>query len=135
MTVENDPHFIVHLPKNNMDICFNIDSEPGHILNLVSDPGAGMCVCMQKCVCLCLCPLTSILRPRCPLGVVVNGQLVGSKRVEEKEKVNTYFGTISVFYQPDGIRLSVSTDRIDLTDGRNNHSFTWGATADITQDR
>uniref|UniRef100_A0A4W5K4U3 Inter-alpha-trypsin inhibitor heavy chain 2 n=1 Tax=Hucho hucho TaxID=62062 RepID=A0A4W5K4U3_9TELE len=104
----NDPHFIVHLPKNNMDVCFNIDSEPGHILNLVSDPGA---------------------------GVVVNGQLVGSKRVEEKEKVNTYFGTISVFYQPDGIRVSVSTDRIDLTDGRNNHSFTWGATADITQDR
>uniref|UniRef100_A0A8K9UTX3 Inter-alpha-trypsin inhibitor heavy chain 2 n=1 Tax=Oncorhynchus mykiss TaxID=8022 RepID=A0A8K9UTX3_ONCMY len=91
--VENDPHFIVHLPKNNMDVCFNIDSEPGHILNLVSDPGA---------------------------GVVVNGQLVGSKRVEEKEKVNTYFGTISVFYQPDGIRVSVTTDRIDLTDG---HGF------------
>lgn len=69
--------------------------------------------------------------------MVVNGQLVGSKRVgvEDKEKVNTYFGTVSVFYQPDGIRLSVSTDRIDLTDGRNNHSFTWGATADITQDR
>uniref|UniRef100_A0A8C7R0W0 Inter-alpha-trypsin inhibitor heavy chain 2 n=1 Tax=Oncorhynchus mykiss TaxID=8022 RepID=A0A8C7R0W0_ONCMY len=108
VTVENDPHFIVHLPKNNMDVCFNIDSEPGHILNLVSDPGA---------------------------GVVVNGQLVGSKRVEEKEKVNTYFGTISVFYQPDGIRVSVTTDRIDLTDGMNNHSFTWGATADITQDR
>uniref|UniRef100_A0A8C7MQB2 Inter-alpha-trypsin inhibitor heavy chain 2 n=1 Tax=Oncorhynchus kisutch TaxID=8019 RepID=A0A8C7MQB2_ONCKI len=69
------------------------------------------------------------------IGVVVNGQLVGSKRVEEKEKVYTYFGTISVFYQPDGIRVSVTTDRIDLTDGRNNHSFTWGATADITQDR
>lgn len=71
--------------------------------------------------------------------MVVNGQLVGSKRVgveeKEKEKVNTYFGTISVFYQPDGIRVSVSTDRIDLTHGRNNHSFTWGATADITQDR
>uniref|UniRef100_A0A8C8FEN6 Inter-alpha-trypsin inhibitor heavy chain 2 n=1 Tax=Oncorhynchus tshawytscha TaxID=74940 RepID=A0A8C8FEN6_ONCTS len=31
--------------------------------------------------------------------------------------------------------VSVTTDRIDLTDGRNNHSFTWGATADITQDR
>uniref|UniRef100_A0A8C8D9L3 Inter-alpha-trypsin inhibitor heavy chain 2 n=1 Tax=Oncorhynchus tshawytscha TaxID=74940 RepID=A0A8C8D9L3_ONCTS len=110
--LENDPHFIVHLPKSNMDICFNIDSEPGHILNLVSDPGA---------------------------GVVVNGQLVGSKRVgveeKEKEKVNTYFGTVSVFYQPDGISVSVSTDRIDLTHGRNNHSFTWGATADITQDR
>uniref|UniRef100_A0A8C7S9C3 Inter-alpha-trypsin inhibitor heavy chain 2 n=1 Tax=Oncorhynchus mykiss TaxID=8022 RepID=A0A8C7S9C3_ONCMY len=100
------------------------------------DWGPYACACKIS-VCLCLCPL--ILRPLCPLGVVVNGQLVGSKRVgveeKEKEKVNTYFGTISVFYQPDGIRVSVSTDRIDLTHGRNNHSFTWGATADITQDR
>uniref|UniRef100_A0A8C7CKV1 Inter-alpha-trypsin inhibitor heavy chain 2 n=1 Tax=Oncorhynchus kisutch TaxID=8019 RepID=A0A8C7CKV1_ONCKI len=81
VTVENDPHFIVHLPKNNMDICFNIDSEPGHILNLVSDPGAGMRVHAKK-VCIFAC----------------------------KEKVNTYFGTISVFYQPDGISVSVMKD-------------------------
>uniref|UniRef100_A0AAY4E1Y3 Inter-alpha-trypsin inhibitor heavy chain 2 n=1 Tax=Denticeps clupeoides TaxID=299321 RepID=A0AAY4E1Y3_9TELE len=65
--VENDPHFIVHLPKNKMDVCFNIDSEPGHILNLVSDPGT---------------------------GVVINGQLIGSKRVVNHKR-NTYFGTIS----------------------------------------
>jgi len=39
--VEGDPHFIINLPKSNMDICFNIDSKPGHILNLVSDPGTG----------------------------------------------------------------------------------------------
>ncbi|KAL0962832.1 hypothetical protein UPYG_G00346100 [Umbra pygmaea] len=105
--VDNDPHFNVHLPKSNMDICFNIDSKPGNILNLVSDPGA---------------------------GVVVNGQLVGSKRLG-KEKVNTYFGTISVFSQPDDISVSVSTDSIHLTHGNNNHSFSWRATADITQNR
>uniref|UniRef100_A0A6Q2XPM9 Inter-alpha-trypsin inhibitor heavy chain 2 n=1 Tax=Esox lucius TaxID=8010 RepID=A0A6Q2XPM9_ESOLU len=107
--VDNDPHFIIHLPKNNMDVCFNIDSKPGHILNLVSDPGT---------------------------GVVVNGQLVGSKRVGvEKENVKTYFGTISVFSKLDGIMVTVSTDRIQLTDSKHNHSFSWGATADITQDR
>lgn len=39
--VDNDPHFIVHLPGSNMDVCFNIDSKPGHILNLVSDRGTG----------------------------------------------------------------------------------------------
>uniref|UniRef100_A0A6Q2YTA1 Inter-alpha-trypsin inhibitor heavy chain 2 n=1 Tax=Esox lucius TaxID=8010 RepID=A0A6Q2YTA1_ESOLU len=109
LTVDNDPHFIIHLPKNNMDVCFNIDSKPGHILNLVSDPGT---------------------------GVVVNGQLVGSKRVGvEKENVKTYFGTISVFSKLDGIMVTVSTDRIQLTDSKHNHSFSWGATADITQDR
>ncbi|XP_056131930.1 inter-alpha-trypsin inhibitor heavy chain H2 [Lampris incognitus] len=104
--VENDPHFIVHLPRSEMDICFNIDSKPGHILNLVSDPGT---------------------------GVVVNGQLVGSKQVQ-KNKQNTYFGTISVYYMPEGLSVAVSPEQITLTDGNNNHSFSWGATADITQD-
>jgi len=39
--VDNDPHFIIHLPKSQRNICFNINSEPGKILNLVSDPGTG----------------------------------------------------------------------------------------------
>ncbi|XP_034719359.1 inter-alpha-trypsin inhibitor heavy chain H2 [Etheostoma cragini] len=104
--VDNDPHFIVHLPRHNMDVCFNIDSTPGHILNLVSDSGT---------------------------GVVVNGQLIGSKQIQ-KSKLKTYFGTISVYYLPDGVSVTIGTDSIALTDGRMNHSFTWGATAEITQD-
>ena len=63
----------------------------------------------------------------------MNGQLVGSKRLKGN-KLNTYFGTISVYYQPAGLSVAVSTDHIELTDGRNNHNFTWRATADITQD-
>lgn len=39
--MDNDPHFIIHLPKSQKNICFNINSEPGKILNLVSDPGTG----------------------------------------------------------------------------------------------
>lgn len=64
---------------------------------------------------------------------MVNGQLIGSKRML-KNKLNTYFGTISVHYQPDGISVTISTVRIDMTDGTNNHSFTWATTAEITQD-
>uniref|UniRef100_A0A8C9ZLL7 Inter-alpha-trypsin inhibitor heavy chain 2 n=1 Tax=Sander lucioperca TaxID=283035 RepID=A0A8C9ZLL7_SANLU len=79
--VDNDPHFIVHLPRSNMDVCFNIDSTPGHILNLVSDSGT---------------------------GVVVNGQLIGSKRIH-KSKLKTYFGTISVYYLPDGISVTITS--------------------------
>uniref|UniRef100_A0A673I832 Inter-alpha-trypsin inhibitor heavy chain H2-like n=1 Tax=Sinocyclocheilus rhinocerous TaxID=307959 RepID=A0A673I832_9TELE len=67
-SVDNDPHFIIHLPKSNMDICFNIDSKPGHILNLISDPGT---------------------------GVTINGQLVGSKKMKNN-KIDTYFGTFII---------------------------------------
>uniref|UniRef100_A0A3B4Z2U0 Inter-alpha-trypsin inhibitor heavy chain 2 n=1 Tax=Stegastes partitus TaxID=144197 RepID=A0A3B4Z2U0_9TELE len=100
--VDNDPHFIVHLPESDTHVCFNIDSKPGHILNLVSDSGT---------------------------GVAVNGQLIRSKH---KRKFNTYFGVVSVYYQPDGVSVMISTDSIAMTDGSNNHTFTWQATADIT---
>uniref|UniRef100_A0A672S2Y3 Inter-alpha-trypsin inhibitor heavy chain H2-like n=1 Tax=Sinocyclocheilus grahami TaxID=75366 RepID=A0A672S2Y3_SINGR len=106
-SVDNDPHFIIHLPKSNMDICFNIDSKPGHILNLISDPGT---------------------------GVTINGQLVGSKKMKNN-KIDTYFGTISIYSKTHGVQVIVGTNRIDLMEGRNNHSFSWGATAELVLDR
>uniref|UniRef100_A0A3Q2EF91 Inter-alpha-trypsin inhibitor heavy chain C-terminal domain-containing protein n=1 Tax=Cyprinodon variegatus TaxID=28743 RepID=A0A3Q2EF91_CYPVA len=104
-SVDNDPHFIIHLPRSNMDVCFNIDSKPGHILSLVSDAGT---------------------------GVVVNGQLISSKQ-PHRGKLNTYFGIISVYYQPEGVSVTVHTDRITIIAGRTHQSFTWSATAEITQ--
>uniref|UniRef100_A0A672T895 Inter-alpha-trypsin inhibitor heavy chain 2 n=1 Tax=Sinocyclocheilus grahami TaxID=75366 RepID=A0A672T895_SINGR len=77
ITVDSDPHFIIHLPKNNMDICFNTDSKPGHILNLISDPGT---------------------------GVTINGQLVGSKKMKNN-KIQTYFGTISIYSKTDSVQV------------------------------
>ncbi|XP_035282117.1 inter-alpha-trypsin inhibitor heavy chain H2 [Anguilla anguilla] len=105
--VDNDPHFIVHLPKSNMDICFNIDSEPGHILNLVSDPES---------------------------GVTVNGQLIGAKQMVDK-KLSTYFGAISVSYKPEGIRVDATPENIVLTDGKGSHNLSWAATADASLSR
>ncbi|KAK1790023.1 hypothetical protein P4O66_002336 [Electrophorus voltai] len=105
--VENDPHFIVHLPKSGMDVCFNVDSKPGHVLSLVSDPDA---------------------------GIVVNGQLVGSKKMKN-DKLNTYFGTISVYSRAAGVKVVVSTNSISLMEGRNNHSFSWGGTAELSLHR
>lgn len=49
-------------------------------------------------------------------------------------KLNTYFGTISVYSQPEGVGVTVSTTGINVTDGRNDHAFSWASTADITQD-
>ncbi|XP_016394172.1 inter-alpha-trypsin inhibitor heavy chain H2 [Sinocyclocheilus rhinocerous] len=105
--VDSDPHFIMHLPKSNVDICFNIDSKPGHILNLISDPGT---------------------------GVTINGQLVGSKKMKNN-KIQTYFGTISIYSKTDSVQVIVGTDRIDLMEGRNNHSFSWGATVELALNR
>ncbi|KAJ8381575.1 hypothetical protein SKAU_G00023530 [Synaphobranchus kaupii] len=105
--VDNDPHFIVHLPKSKMDICFNIDSEPGHILNLVSDPES---------------------------GVTINGQLTGAKQMVDK-KLSTYFGTISVSYKPEGIRVDATTENIVLYDGKGSHNLSWAVTADATLSR
>ncbi|XP_056604055.1 inter-alpha-trypsin inhibitor heavy chain H2 [Triplophysa dalaica] len=106
-SVDNDPHFIIHLPKTNMDICFNIDSKPGHILNLLSDTGKGF---------------------------TINGQLVGSKKIKNN-KINTYFGTISIYSKTDGVQVIIGTDRIELMEGMNNHSFSWGATVELMLNR
>ncbi|KAL4659317.1 inter-alpha-trypsin inhibitor heavy chain H2, partial [Arapaima gigas] len=105
-TVENDPHFTVHLPKSQMDVCFNIDSEPGNILNLVSDPES---------------------------GVAVNGQLIAGKKLKNN-KLNTYFGTISIYYKPSGLRVDVSTEKVSLINRKFQHSFSWASTANITHD-
>lgn len=136
--VDNDPHFIIHLPTNNMDVCFNIDSKPGHILNLVSDKGTGTgCKLGAELffntsvlfLLLFWCHLCFSVN-FCPEGLVVNGQLIGSKQVQES-KLSTYFGTVSVYYQPDGVSVAIGTDRITLYDGRGHHSFTWEATAEV----
>ncbi|XP_076860769.1 inter-alpha-trypsin inhibitor heavy chain H2-like [Brachyhypopomus gauderio] len=105
--VENDPHFIVHLPKSNTDVCFNIDSKPGHILSLVSDPGA---------------------------GIVINGQLVGAKQMKNR-KLNTYFGTIYIYSKAARVKVTVSTSKINLVEGKASYSFSWGSNAKVSLKR
>uniref|UniRef100_A0A8C8RK91 Inter-alpha-trypsin inhibitor heavy chain 2 n=1 Tax=Pelusios castaneus TaxID=367368 RepID=A0A8C8RK91_9SAUR len=87
--VDNDPHFIIHLEKSQENICFNIDSEPGKILNLISDPDS---------------------------GVAVNGQVIGAKRHENK-KLSTYFGKIGFYFKNKGLKVEISTETITLKDG------------------
>lgn len=40
--VDTDPHFIIYVPTKEDSLCFNINEEPGVILNLVQDPDTGM---------------------------------------------------------------------------------------------
>uniref|UniRef100_A0A8C4K4G0 Inter-alpha-trypsin inhibitor heavy chain 2 n=1 Tax=Dromaius novaehollandiae TaxID=8790 RepID=A0A8C4K4G0_DRONO len=101
--VDNDPHFIIHLPKSQRNICFNINSEPGNILNLVSDPGT---------------------------GVVVNGQLIGAKKTENK-KLSTYFGKIGFYFKNKGLKVEISTKTVTLKDGSYSITLTWSDTGHI----
>uniref|UniRef100_A0A671NIC1 Inter-alpha-trypsin inhibitor heavy chain H3-like n=1 Tax=Sinocyclocheilus anshuiensis TaxID=1608454 RepID=A0A671NIC1_9TELE len=83
--VDGDPHFIIELPDQNDALCFNIDHKPGTIFNLVRDP---------------------------PTGIVVNGQIIGDKKVIPGNKMHTYFGRFGIVNEKFGIRLMVSTKEI-----------------------
>nr|XP_056703682.1 inter-alpha-trypsin inhibitor heavy chain H2 [Euleptes europaea] len=95
--VDNDPHFIINLPRQQENICFNIDSKPGAILNLVSDAES---------------------------GIAVNGQLVGAKQAVN-EKLQTYFGKIGFDFKKKGVKVEVSTEAITLMDSSSSTSLSW----------
>ncbi|XP_077185663.1 inter-alpha-trypsin inhibitor heavy chain H6 isoform X2 [Paroedura picta] len=40
--VDGDPHFVIRLPRSLGNLCFTLDGNPGDVLNLVSDPQAGL---------------------------------------------------------------------------------------------
>ncbi|XP_006772696.1 PREDICTED: inter-alpha-trypsin inhibitor heavy chain H2 [Myotis davidii] len=107
MRVENDPHFIIYLPKSQKNICFNIDSEPGKILNLVSDPES---------------------------GILVNGQLIGAKKPKNK-KLSTYFGKLGFYFQHEDVKIEVSTETITLIQGTHTSFLSWSDTAQVINQR
>lgn len=53
----------------------------------------------------------------------------------KNNKINTYFGTISIYSKTDGVQVTIGTNRIDIMEGKNNHSFSWGATAELMLNR
>ncbi|XP_076124801.1 inter-alpha-trypsin inhibitor heavy chain H3-like [Alosa pseudoharengus] len=99
--VDGDPHFIIEVPEMNDALCFNIDERPGTIFNLVSDP---------------------------VLGIVVNGQTIGDKKVDPGSKLNTYFGRFGIVHQTLGIQLVVSTDGITVFLNKKTTQFDWSET-------
>uniref|UniRef100_A0ABM5GLV6 Inter-alpha-trypsin inhibitor heavy chain H2 isoform X3 n=1 Tax=Pogona vitticeps TaxID=103695 RepID=A0ABM5GLV6_9SAUR len=105
--VDNDPHFIINLPRQQKNVCFNIDSEPGAILNLISDAES---------------------------GIAVNGQLIGAKK-PLNNKLRTYFGKIGFRFEKKGLKVEVSTEAITLKDGSSRTSFAWSDTGRLIRRR
>uniref|UniRef100_A0A8C2IYD4 Inter-alpha-trypsin inhibitor heavy chain H3 n=1 Tax=Cyprinus carpio TaxID=7962 RepID=A0A8C2IYD4_CYPCA len=92
-----DPHFIIELPDQNDALCYNIDDKPGTIFNLGRDP------------------LT---------GIVVNGQIIGDKKIIPENKMHTYFGRFGIVHEKFGIRLMVSTKEISVSENKKlKHSY------------
>ncbi|XP_060101955.1 inter-alpha-trypsin inhibitor heavy chain H2 [Heteronotia binoei] len=106
-SVDNDPHFIITLPRQQKNVCFNIDSKPGAILNLVSDVDS---------------------------GIAVNGELVGAKQAVN-EKLQTYFGKIGFDFKKKGLKVEVSTEALTLMDGSSSISLSWSETGSIIRRR
>ncbi|XP_056425826.1 inter-alpha-trypsin inhibitor heavy chain H2 [Hyla sarda] len=105
--VDNDPHFIINLPKSRMDVCFNIDPSAGSILNMLSDP---------------------------ELGITINGKIVTAKKAKDG-KLNTYFGTFGLYFQQLDIKIEISTEKITLKDSSYTRVMKWSESSSLTYNR
>ncbi|MBO6032273.1 MAG: hypothetical protein J6Q22_12600, partial [Prevotella sp.] len=102
--VDGDPHFMVELPDRNDALCFNINDKPGTIFNLVKDP--------QQ-------------------GILVNGQIIGDKKIPPDGKINTYFWRFGIVHQTLGVRLEVSTLDISVFQDGKRVKLLWSDTASL----
>ncbi|KAM7096029.1 inter-alpha-trypsin inhibitor heavy chain H3-like [Ciconia maguari] len=98
-SVDGDPHFIISVPQKEDAICFNINENPGAVLNLINDPVT---------------------------GITVNGELIGDKRANSDAKIqNTYFGKIGIANKYLDLKLTVTPDKITIQNGNEKTGFTW----------
>ncbi|NXN78357.1 ITIH3 inhibitor, partial [Bombycilla garrulus] len=98
-SVDGDPHFIISVPQKKDAICFNINENPGTILNLINDP------------------IT---------GITVNGELIGDKRANSDAKIqNSYFGKLGIANKHLNVKLTVTPEMITIQNGDEKTGFTW----------
>ncbi|NWU63487.1 ITIH3 inhibitor, partial [Pterocles burchelli] len=98
-SVDGDPHFIISVPQKEDAICFNINENPGAVLNLINDP------------------IT---------GITVNGELIGDKTTSNDAKIqNTYFGKLGIANKHLDLKLTVTPEKITVQNGNEKTSFTW----------
>ncbi|XP_054243448.1 inter-alpha-trypsin inhibitor heavy chain H3-like [Indicator indicator] len=98
-SVDGDPHFIISVPQKKDAICFNINENPGAVLNLINDPVT---------------------------GITVNGELIGDKRRNSDAKIqNTYFGKLGIANKHLDLKLTVTPEKITIQNGNEKTGFSW----------
>ncbi|XP_069793283.1 inter-alpha-trypsin inhibitor heavy chain H3-like isoform X2 [Narcine bancroftii] len=105
--VDSDPHFITSVNNHKDTVCFNIDGKPNVILNLIMDPYTGF---------------------------VVNGQLIGDKKIVKNKKLSTYFGKFGIMNSNMDVKIEVSTQEITVFHGEDKMIFPWSATTSLTKE-
>ncbi|EMP39755.1 Inter-alpha-trypsin inhibitor heavy chain H3, partial [Chelonia mydas] len=97
--VDGDPHFLIDVPQKKDHLCFNINLDPGVVLNLVNDPDT---------------------------GITVNGQLVGKNKVSNNGQTQkTYIGKLGIVNTQLDLKIEITTEKITLQNGRKTATFTW----------
>ncbi|XP_028431392.1 inter-alpha-trypsin inhibitor heavy chain H3a [Perca flavescens] len=102
--VDGDPHFIIELPERDDALCFNINGIPGTIFSLVRDPEQ---------------------------GILVNGQIIGDKKIAPDGKIKSYFWRFGIIHQTLGVRLEVSTQDISVLQDGKWVKLLWSDTASV----
>ncbi|KAM3848235.1 inter-alpha-trypsin inhibitor heavy chain H3-like [Vipera latastei] len=98
-SADGDPHFIIAVPQKEDALCFNINEEPGVVINLVRDPVT---------------------------GITINGQLIGDKRsINNVRPQITYFGKLGIVTMNQNVRLEITTQNIILQNGMKRRVFSW----------
>ncbi|XP_034354376.1 inter-alpha-trypsin inhibitor heavy chain H1 [Arvicanthis niloticus] len=105
--VDTDPHFIIYVPTKEDSLCFNINEEPGVILNLVQDPDTGFSV---------------------------NGQLIGNRASSPGQHESTYFGRLGISSPASDFQLEVTPQNITLNPSSGGPVFSWRDQAVLQKD-
>ncbi|XP_034442500.1 inter-alpha-trypsin inhibitor heavy chain H3-like isoform X2 [Hippoglossus hippoglossus] len=104
--VDGDPHFMIELPEGKDALCFNINDKPGTIFTLVKDPKSGF---------------------------LVNGQIIGKKKVVPNSITKTYFGRFGISHRKLGVSLEVSPQDISVFHNGKHVKLLWSDTASIKE--
>ncbi|KAM3914564.1 inter-alpha-trypsin inhibitor heavy chain H3-like isoform 2-T2 [Leptodactylus fuscus] len=106
--VDSDPHFVINVPQKNDAFCFNIQEEPGVILNLIEDR---------------------------ELGISVNGELIGKEQAGNNGTSNaTYIGKLGIINRDMKITIVVTTDKIIVYSHKNKETFSWQKPGSISKE-
>uniref|UniRef100_A0A8C3I0P6 Inter-alpha-trypsin inhibitor heavy chain H3 n=1 Tax=Chrysemys picta bellii TaxID=8478 RepID=A0A8C3I0P6_CHRPI len=86
--VDGDPHFLIEVTQKKDHLCFNINLDPGVVLNLVKDPDT---------------------------GITVNGQLIGKKKVSNNAQIQKpYIGKLGIVNTQLDLKIEITTEKITL---------------------
>ncbi|XP_063796690.1 inter-alpha-trypsin inhibitor heavy chain H3 [Pseudophryne corroboree] len=106
--VDSDPHFVINVPHKKDALCFNIQEDPGVVLNLIEDQ---------------------------ELGIAVNGELNGNKKTGNNIVSNeTYFGRLGIVNREMRLRIEVTPEIIIILNHKNRKTFTWKKIISINTD-